>query len=131
MRKELTFTADKGRDKGKVFLITEMPADRAERWAMRAFFAMAQNGIELPAGMDSAGMAGLARDGLRLICQIPFDVAEHLLEEMFECISIKPDRKNPQLVRPLVADDIEEVATRLKLRMEIFKLHVDFSSADE
>lgn len=48
---------------------------------------------------------------------------------MFECITIIPDPSKPNVTRALIEDDIEEVATRLKLRIEIFKLHVDFFTA--
>ena len=36
-RRISTFTASTGRDAGKDFRITEMPADQAERWAVKAF----------------------------------------------------------------------------------------------
>ena len=41
--KRVTITAE-GRDKGKTFLITELPADQAERWAIRALLALIQSG---------------------------------------------------------------------------------------
>jgi hypothetical protein len=40
-----------------------------------------------------------------------------------------PDPSKPQLVRKLFDEDIEEVMTLVKLRAEVFKLHVDFSQA--
>src|SRR5690242_21778037 len=50
MRKTLRYTvAEEGRDKGKTYLLTEMSASQAEMWAARAFLAMANNGIEIPA----------------------------------------------------------------------------------
>ena len=39
---------DEGRDNGKVFVLTEMPASRAESWAMRALLALMANGVEVP-----------------------------------------------------------------------------------
>lgn len=131
-RKVLRYTvSDENRDKGKTFVVTEMPAAQAERWAIRAFLAMGKHGIDMPSGMMDAGMAGMAKNGLELICQLPFDEADVLLAEMFDCLQMSPDPRNPQVLRPLTEDDIEEVGTRLKLRIEIFKLHVDFFKADK
>lgn len=118
-----------GRDKGKVFLLREMPASQAERWAVRAFLGMARNGIDIPDELMQSGMAGFAKVGLGMLARIPFDDAESLMAEMFECISIIPDPSRNDFSRSLTEDDIEEVVTRLKLRMDVLKLHVDFSKA--
>jgi hypothetical protein len=129
-RKTLQVTiTDEGRDKGKVFLIQEMPASQAERWAVRAFLALSRHGVELPEGLAEAGMAGLASYGLSLVGRLPFDEAQVLMDEMFRCVSIVPSPANPAITRGLVEDDIEEVPTRLKLRLEVFKLHTDFLKA--
>ncbi len=54
---------------------------------------------------------------------------------MFECVQVLPDPKNSSFARelePAGGDgdyDIEEVTTRMHLRLEVFKLHVDFSTA--
>ena len=54
---------------------------------------------------------------------------EPLMDEMFRCIEICPDPSKPGVVRSLIDDDIEEMSTILRLRMEVFQLHVDFSIA--
>lgn len=131
MRKEIQYrvTSD-NRDNGKVFLIKEMPASQAEKWAIRAFLAMARNGIELPEGAEFSGMAGIAKIGLTLFAKIPYEDAEILLDEMFQCISIIPDPSKPNIIRGLIEDDIDEISTRLTLRREVFLLHVGFSAAE-
>ena len=43
---------EEGRDQGKVFVRTEMPASRAESWAMRALLALMAGGVEVPEGFD-------------------------------------------------------------------------------
>ena len=122
-RKTLTFTVqDKGRDLGKKYLITEMPASQAERWAIRVILAIGKAGIEIPEGLAAQGMAGLAAVGLMSLPRIPFEDAEPLLEEMMGCVQ----RVETSAIRALVEDDIEEVPTRLKLRKAIFELHTDF-----
>jgi hypothetical protein len=129
-RKTLQYkVTDEGRDLGKVFLITEMPATQGERWAIRAFLAMGKNGVELPDDISQSGFAGIASYGLTLIAKLPFDDAEILMEEMFRCVQMMPNPSNPEIVRSLVENDIEEIATRFKLRIAAFKLHADFSKA--
>lgn len=134
-RTQTVVITEDGRDKGKRFLLTEMVASQGESWAFRVILALANNNAEMPAGFETTGMAGLAQLGLRGLVHLPWFVAEPLLKEMFQCVQVCPDPKNPHFARPLEpADgdgdlDISEVATRIKLRGEIFKLHVNFSSA--
>lgn len=128
MRRTATITIDaEGRDKGKVYLLTEMSASQGERWAMRAFLALAKSGFEVPPDIASAGLAGIAIMGIRIFGGMSFEDAELLANEMFQCISVMPDPARPEVTRGLVESDIEEIATRLRLRKEVFALHVDFS----
>ncbi len=120
-----TVSAD-GRDKGKVFVITEMPASRGESWAMRAILALIENGANLPEGFERMGMAGLAEIGIKALSGLRWEQAEPLLSEMLSCVQIMPDPARPHVVRNLIEEDIEEIGTRITLRAEIFKLHADF-----
>ena len=126
-RKEIFYTADKcGRDTGKVFFIKEMSASAAEWWAIRAGLAMAKNGVSLPDNFSDMGMAGMAKVGLEMVAKIPPDDARPLLDELMKCVQAVPNPGDQSVVRNLIEDDTEEVITRLKLRAEVFKLHVDF-----
>ncbi|WP_086126171.1 hypothetical protein [Salmonella enterica] len=128
-RKEKFITIDgQGRDNDKVFHLTEMSASQAKWWAMRAIMAMGRGGVELPDDVRSMGMAALALEGLKALSKIPPEEARPLLDEMMECIQFVPDPKNRGIRRPLIEDDIEEITTRLNLRAEVFRLHVDFFS---
>ena len=127
MRNVVKFTAEAGRDKGKTFVLTEMPASKAEKWAMRAFLAISKSGVEVPDGLENTGFSGIAKLGLTFISKLPYEVAEPLMDEMMECVTIEP---SAGITRELIEDDIEEVATRIKIRMEVFKLHAGFLSAD-
>lgn len=118
-----------GRDKGKVFIITEMSATQADDWASRAFFAIGKSGVSLPDHVFSSGLAGLAHIGFSALMRIEFDDAKVLFEELMACVKIQPDLANPAFNRPLVEDDIEEVGTRLFLKAEVFSLHTGFSIA--
>ncbi|QIC87507.1 hypothetical protein F0336_14055 [Serratia liquefaciens] len=130
-RKELfhEVTGTKGRDEGKVFFIQEMPASKAEAWAIRCALAMAKGGVELPENFADLGMAGLAKVGLGLLAKVPFEEAKPLLDEIMTCVQFVPDPQNHAVKRHLIESDIEEVGTRLKLRAEVFNLHVDFITA--
>jgi len=127
-RKELDITIDDdGRDRGKVFHLREMSAWQAERWAIRALLALSKAGADIGGAEPGAGVAAFAATSFRALLSLDFADAEPLLIEMLECISIKPDPRNPNVVRALLPEDIEEVATLIKLRKEVFTLHVGFS----
>lgn len=118
--------SDEGRDKGKVFVLTELSAYEAEDWAGRALFALMNAGVEIPDNIAEAGLAGVAAMGLKAIAKLPFESAKPLLDKMMGCIQIQP---SPTVTRALIPDDIEEVATLLQLRKQVLGLHMDFSMA--
>jgi hypothetical protein len=122
-RKEASFVAETGRDKGKQFLITEMSATKAENWAIKAILAIGNAGIEIPDNLVSQGMAGLLAAGYMNLLKIPFEAAQPLLDEMMSCVQFIPSQN---IKRSLIEDDIEEVTTRLQLRKAIWNLHMDF-----
>jgi len=129
MRKKLTVEIETdGRDQGKMFLITEMDADKAERWAIRLGFALMNAGVDIPDMDNIESMSDVARIGLGALARVPYEAAEPLIAEMMDCVKIIPDPNQPKVVRDLIAEDIEEVATRLFLKREVFKLHVNFST---
>ena len=119
---------DTSRDNGKVFVLTEMPAARSEKWAMRALLALQRAGVEIPDDAVQNGMAGIATVGIDALGKLNFHEVEYLLDEMFDCIQIKPDPKL-SAVRDLIDDDIEEVKTRILLRKEVLELHLGFTLA--
>jgi hypothetical protein len=87
-------------------------------------------GVDLPENFETLGMAALASLGIRSLAALKWEVAKPLFDEMFECIEIIPDKKKTHIHRPLITDtDIEEITTRFKLRLEWWKLHMDFLTA--
>ncbi len=129
MRKTLDVTITgspaSNRDAGKVFRITEMPAAHAERWAGRALRALARSGVPLPDDIEQAGMAELASVGFRALAGVDDATFDSLMDDIMGCVSVK----EPKLIRDLTEDDIEEVSTRLTLRLEVFQLITGFSLA--
>lgn len=126
--KEITISDASSRDNGTMYLITEMPASQTERWALRVLAALTKSGFD-PALLaidrdDPAGMETLVRAGLETVLgRLDVHDLEPLLDEMMTCVQVSP---SPGITRRLVEEDIQEVKTRLLLKREVFKLHVDF-----
>lgn len=113
------------RDNGKTFLITEWPADRFERWAIRGFLAIANAGIEVPDNLKSLGAAGIAALGLRALSKTKADDAEPLLDALMECVEFV-SAAGPM---PLMSGEnaqIEDYTTRVQLKKKVFELHTGF-----
>ena len=128
-RKVSTVTiTDEGRDKGKVFVLREMPADQGERWATRALLALTNAGVEIPDGAAEMGWAGIAAAGLQALSKIHFSDLEPLLDEMWKCVRYEHAPNLPlQAIIEGENSQIEEIMTRVTLRKEVLKLHVNFS----
>lgn len=117
------------RDNGKSFLITEMPADEAERFGITAVMALLNNGAQIDDAALGAGMAGLALAGLDALNSLKAETLAPLLVDMFACIRYIPELQGaePQVIMPGENSQIEEWSTRLKLRAAWFELHTGFS----
>jgi len=131
MRREKDFKVEAvGRDQGKLFHLTEMSAFAAEKFAAKVILALMKSGVKIPENVKDAGLAGLATIAMSAFGGIHPDVLMPLLDEMMECVKIVPDPRNPiGSIRALVPEDIDEVATLLKLRQELLELHLGFSLA--
>jgi hypothetical protein len=131
-RKTLIYRATDRRDEGKKFLITEKDSYDAEMWAMRAFCAMANADIPIPANIRTMGAVGAIGMMMGFVEKLKFDDAKILLDDMFTCVQFVPDETKMSAdgdgvyARALIASDIQEVTTRFKLRKAIFELHADF-----
>lgn len=123
MRKTADITiAAEGRDQGKQFRITELSASAAEDWAIRALMAIARGGVEVPEGIPQS-LAGIAILGFKALAGMDPTTAKPLLDEMMGCVQVITSSGT---VRRPMEDDIEEVATRLQLRKEVFEVHTGF-----
>jgi hypothetical protein len=126
-RKVTQYTVtEEGRDKGKVFMLTEMAASKAEAWAARALLALLAGNVQLPAGIERLGFAGLAQVGIRALGGLRWEAAAPLLAEMMDCVQCMPDPSNPNVMRALIETDIEEIMTRINIRQALWELHTDF-----
>lgn len=136
MRKTLEYTvpgvrsdAHGQRDNGKTFLLTEMPADQAERWFVRLLLGSKLGGVELPANWREAPASVVASLGADLLSSVSYAVAEPLLAEMMGCVQYVTGTPNvpPQAILNGNASQIEEITTRVRLRFKLFELHTGFS----
>ncbi|MBS1331639.1 MAG: hypothetical protein HP053_00295 [Christensenellaceae bacterium] len=122
------------RDAGKRFLIEEMPATRAERWAMRALLALMGGNVELGDIRPGHGMAGLMSAGLEKLAALNWETVQPLYDELLECVYALPKPDNDAVrvrLTPAQADtQVEEISTLLALRVEALGLHVGFSLGD-
>lgn len=126
-RKEKYITVEKeNRDHGKMFFIREMPADKSERWGLRALGALIGSGAHIPDNVKTLGMAALVHQGILSLSRVPVEVSLPLLDELLDCVEIVPDPSNKDIKRKDIKNDIEEAWTYSWLRMEVLKLHLDF-----
>lgn len=129
-----TFPGTRNRDYGKVFLITEWPAAKADDWGMRMMLAANRGGGSLPMDVRGIGMEGIAILGINTFLRGNIDPNElvPLWDELLQCVKIIRDPKGaPNAATDILPDeDIQEVATRQWLRLEVLSLHLNFSVAD-
>ena len=118
---------EEGRDKGKVFVLTEKSAIEADKWGIRALLALSKSGVPIPPEFMDMGIIGVLAVGVHRLAGASFGDLEPLLDEMLTCIEIMPTPERPDIIRKLLPDDIEEVKTLQTLRMEVFRLHTGFS----
>lgn len=130
---ETVVIKEEGRDRYKCYFLTEMPASRAEKWACRVLSALARSVVTIPPEVSAllgGGWAALSMVGVKVLAGMSFDEMEPLLDEMMGCVKIIRDPQHPTVMQDLIEtpdmSDIEEVATRIRLRVEIFKLHSGF-----
>jgi hypothetical protein len=141
MRRTITITipgvhSDKPgeRDNGKVFEITEMPADAAERWCLRARILLAEaTNQPMPEASDSGEAAALAAMGIQFNnLRIWRALSSPDLDEVWNYIQYRHKAGQPAL--PITTGEnsvIEEIDTRLRLRSEALMLNLGFSKAAE
>lgn len=127
MRKERDFIVSTvGRDKGKTFLITEMSAVRAAKWADRAMLELARSGVDVPEDMRAMGPGQITTVLLKALGGVRSSEAEALFDEMLGCVKFKDSNG---VTRGLIEEDIEEIGTVYLLRDAVLEIHTGFSIA--
>ena len=128
-RRDKVVIEREGRDRGKVFWITEMAATDAEYWAGRLLTMFAAGNANVPQGFFQMGFEGAAAwIAVHGIGGIDWATCKPLMDEMMACVSFQPDPQRANVVRPLMQrDDIEELSTLMTLREAWFDTHLGFS----
>ena len=142
-RKTKVVTIDSGRDKGKSFLITEMPVTAADKWANTALLAMLRGGVDVggvnfPLIMDTlqtgdapkidpmGGMLELARVSIAGLGNVTEQIGQDLLDQLIHsCVQVVPSGGAAREMLS-IDDEIEDLKTLWVLRKESFVLHIDF-----
>ena len=128
-----------GRDKGKVFILTEMPAVAAERWATQALALLLTAGVPVDESQKDAGMEGLAA-AIQPDPDAPLDPAVAMrtakalqdpsLDAWWGCVQYQhAPGQQPMPIDQGENCPIEEIMTISFLRMQVLALHTDFFSA--
>lgn len=113
------------RDAGKTYLLTEMPALKAERWGRHAVAACSRNDLDIKGELAKLGLLGFYLVGFQALAGGDVIAVDALMDEMLTCIKIV---ESPTVARPLGGDgDIEEVATLVRLRKDLLELHMGFT----
>lgn len=124
-RKEIELKIEDGRDAGKVFKITELPAVQMDKWTTRALLLLGKSGMNIGA---------LSRmtvpDILAALSKADYDETEKLLEVMLESCSFEKDGVSVSMKGAMVDSVIEEWTTIFKLRVEAIKLNLGFLEPD-
>lgn len=124
-RKTKTLTIDKGRDEGKTFLITEMPLLKADKWASKALFALMRGGQGIEGIDPKNGMMEMAKVAISAFKNLNNDEGMELINELlFDCVQIVPTGGEPRQVE--WESEVEDISTMFNLRLESFKIHIDF-----
>ena len=124
-RKEVEIKIEDGRDAGKVFKITEMPAIQIDKWATKALLLLGKAGMNISV-LNSMNV----EDIITAISKADYDETEKLLSEMLACCSFQKDGVSVIMKESMVDSVIEEWTTVFRLRIEAIKLNLGFLEQD-
>ena len=109
------------------FEIRKMDAVTGERWCLKAI-SLVGKGLKIDVGAIAEANLSV-NDLVMALCNVPFDEAMTLLNELLKCAYRIIDGKNSEQVDiDLCTGYISSPMTLLKLRMEIAKFNFSFFS---
>lgn len=136
-RNTKTITIEKGRDKDKQFILTEMSAWDSNRWMISFMKQLARSGVDLPTEAADLGIAGLLTvikdEGdmlnsptfFKSVLSIASNIREEdlfpLLDQLLTCVKFKSPEGHQ--VDFMVDEQIEDSTTFNVFYSEIFQLH--------
>lgn len=125
--KSIEWTPADGEDMGKVFIITRMSAFAADKWACHVVRSLVRAGAKVPDSALEGGMISLTGSAVQIFGEMSDDDCDKAFEGLMACCQIK---RSPNAMPSKIIDaDIQDARTIFNLRVEAFKLHVDFFKA--
>lgn len=118
-RKVEHFTIEaEGRDKGKVFVLTEMPATLGKPWLMKVTMLLGIQGVDVKGLGKSGGAAAIA-----MVMDDP------LLSGWRDCVKYlhAADQLPQKVFWDLPTCQIEEIETVTYLQAKVLELHMGFT----
>lgn len=120
-RKEIEITIEEGRDAGKTFKITEMPATQADKWVTKVIGLVGRNGMN---AVDISNMS-FQELAISLIKSKP-EESEPLFDELLGCCSYVKEGASVSMRGQMADSVIEDWSTLFKLKNEALKLIFGF-----
>lgn len=122
MLKEIEFTVDAGRDAGKTFKITELPAVQMDKWLTRLLGCFANQGLTIY-DIQEMTFAQMCAS----IYKIDSDEEkERLFDELLASCSLKKEGVDIVMKGNNINGFVEEWRTLFRLREEALKLNLGF-----
>lgn len=127
-----------GDDKGKTFVVHQMPLLAGDRWANRVALALCKSGVDIsgltvtdkdgkPLFRGLMDITGIVNVALKALGGVDDQVAQELLDELMRHVKFRlPDGSARSLN---IESDISSIQTLWKLRIEAIKVNLDFLAA--
>lgn len=120
-RKEIEIKIEEGRDAGKTFKITEMPAVQMDKWVTKAVGILGKNGASV------VDIASLSFTTLVVsLMKSDTEEASQLFDELLACASFIKDGVAVSMKGTMIDSVIEEWSTLMRLKNESLKLNLGF-----
>lgn len=135
--KTKNYTIESGRDAGKTFKITEMPAIKADEWAHQLIEQAANSGVNLKdvdvLNLDTKSMKGMIEIGaavFSVLGRINYEISREMKFDILNrCVQIVPKGGES---RPVLWDDeIKDFKNYTVLAAHAIGIHVDFLKQGE
>ena len=118
-RKEIEVKIEEGKDAGKVFKITELPAPQAYKWLLKAFGILGKDGVDFNYIRQKKVVDLLAEFAQH-------EESEPLMDDLLACASFLKDGVSVQMKGTMIESVIEDWATIFRLQMEALVLMIGF-----
>ncbi|QCE34684.1 hypothetical protein FAI40_04585 [Acetobacteraceae bacterium] len=131
MIKSIEYLINKGKDKGKLFVISRLPLLKADKLAVRVLQDLAKAQSFRWESNPEINIANLKATAIeRLLPFINANISEQTSLNLLDCCKIKRDPENP-LAKPskILEGDLEDPITFMELQNVALNLHIDFIKA--